>query len=88
MILLFICQWLVALMWLWRQVSILFPFLYLCSIQNPDNAAIPYLTALGDLLGTSFLYLAFCTLELLKPEELHSSAPLPANTQSPITSGH
>lgn len=60
MILLFICQWMIALMWLWRQ--------------NPDNAAIPYLTAIGDLLGTSFLYLAFCTLELLKPEELHHQA--------------
>lgn len=57
-ILLFISQWLIALMWLWRQ--------------NPDNAAIPYLTAMGDLLGTSFLYIAFCTLELLKPEELHN----------------
>lgn len=26
---------------------------------DPDTASIPYLTALGDLLGTSFLLLAF-----------------------------
>ncbi|KAL7079141.1 hypothetical protein ACQ4LE_001014 [Meloidogyne hapla] len=56
MILLFVCQWLVPLMWIWKQ--------------NPDNAAIPYLTALGDLLGTAFLYTAFCLLNLLKPEDL------------------
>ncbi|CAK5108441.1 unnamed protein product [Meloidogyne enterolobii] len=61
MILLYICQWLVPLMWIWKQ--------------NPDNAAIPYLTALGDLLGTAFLYAAFCLLNVLKPEDLinHSS---------------
>uniref|UniRef100_A0A915DN25 SLC41A/MgtE integral membrane domain-containing protein n=1 Tax=Ditylenchus dipsaci TaxID=166011 RepID=A0A915DN25_9BILA len=41
-ILLFVCQWLVALMWQWRI--------------DPDNAAIPYLTALGDLVGTTFLF--------------------------------
>lgn len=32
---------------------------------DPDDAAIPYLTALGDLLGTSFLFLAFLSLEAL-----------------------
>lgn len=26
---------------------------------DPDNSAIPYLTALGDLLGSSFLAMAF-----------------------------
>ncbi|KAI6217452.1 hypothetical protein M3Y99_01767000 [Aphelenchoides fujianensis] len=36
-ILLYVCQWLVALMWR-------------CKI-DPDSGAIPYLTALGDLLG-------------------------------------
>jgi len=30
---------------------------------DPDNAAIPYLTAIGDLLGTSLLAMAFLTLE-------------------------
>ncbi|KAK5639598.1 hypothetical protein RI129_012090 [Pyrocoelia pectoralis] len=30
---------------------------------NPDNAAIPYLTALGDLLGTCLLVLAFTFLK-------------------------
>jgi len=52
-ILLFICQWLVA--WMWK------------SGQNPDNAAIPYLTAIGDLLGALFLALAFVTLTDLEP---------------------
>jgi len=30
---------------------------------DPDNAAIPYLTAIGDLLGTSLLAMAFLALE-------------------------
>ena len=29
---------------------------------NPDDAAIPYLTALGDLIGTGLLSLAFYLL--------------------------
>merc|ERR1712088_1248335 len=51
--------------------SALFILLYLCQIivysmwssgTDPDNAAIPYLTAFGDLLGTAFLLLAFIAL--------------------------
>lgn len=30
---------------------------------DPDNSAIPYLTALGDLLGSSLLFLAFAFLQ-------------------------
>lgn len=50
------------------QVAVL---LYLCQIlvysmwsrgTDPDNAAIPYLTAFGDLLGTGFLLLSFIAL--------------------------
>jgi len=53
------------------QVAIL---LYLCRIMvywmwsrgtDPDNAAIPYLTAVGDLVGTSLLALAFLLLEAI-----------------------
>ncbi|XP_063369987.1 solute carrier family 41 member 1 isoform X4 [Cydia amplana] len=33
--------------------------------KDPDNAAIPYLTALGDLLGSVFLGMAFVTLAAL-----------------------
>jgi len=55
-ILLFICQWLVAFMWACRV--------------DPDNAAIPYLTALGDLIGTSLLYMAFSFLHFVKDEEI------------------
>ncbi|XP_073958966.1 solute carrier family 41 member 1-like [Choristoneura fumiferana] len=36
--------------------------------KDPDNAAIPYLTALGDLLGSVFLGLAFVILSLFDME--------------------
>jgi solute carrier family 41 len=32
---------------------------------DPDNSAIPYLTALGDVLGSSLLALAFFFLDTL-----------------------
>ena len=32
---------------------------------NPDNSAIPYLTALGDLLGGAFLAAVFYLVEIL-----------------------
>ncbi|KAF6032305.1 hypothetical protein EB796_009388 [Bugula neritina] len=48
MVLLFICNFLVH--WMWKMGD------------DPDNFAIPYLTALGDLLGTSLLALVFYTL--------------------------
>lgn len=32
---------------------------------DPDNSAIPYLTALGDLLGTGLLALAFLFLYVI-----------------------
>ena len=47
-LLLYIANWLVHL--LWRRGS------------DPDNSAIPYLTAMGDLLGTVLLALAFLVL--------------------------
>lgn len=50
-LLLYIANWLVHL--LWRRGS------------DPDNSAIPYLTAMGDLLGTVLLALAFFILTLL-----------------------
>ena len=43
----------VTVLWMWRQGI------------DPDNSAIPYLTALGDLLGTGFLALAFHILYLI-----------------------
>ena len=41
------------------------------------------MTALGDLLGTAFLYAAFCLLNVLKPEDLinHSSSQQQQNQQ-------
>ena len=47
----YIANWLVHL--LWRRGS------------DPDNSAIPYLTAVGDLLGTVLLALAFLVLSLI-----------------------
>lgn len=41
------------IMWMWKNGI------------DPDNSAIPYLTSLGDLLGTSFLALAFHVLYLI-----------------------
>jgi solute carrier family 41 len=43
----------VLVLWLWRRKI------------DPDNSAIPFLTALGDLLGTGFLAIAFHVLFLL-----------------------
>ncbi|VDM84666.1 unnamed protein product [Strongylus vulgaris] len=49
--LLYICRCMVAAMWTWRI--------------NPDNAAIPYLTAFGDVLGSLLLFLVFLFLDKL-----------------------
>ena len=49
-LLLYICRVLVVLLWSWDM--------------DPDNCAIPYLTAMGDLLGGAFLALAFLFLHL------------------------
>lgn len=51
MVLLFIAHVIVHQMWKCRM--------------DPDNSAIPYLTSLGDLLGSVFLGLAFFVLEIL-----------------------
>ncbi|KAM9444088.1 solute carrier family 41 member 1 [Clarias gariepinus] len=45
MILLYLADWMVQ--WMWKRG------------MDPDNFSIPYLTALGDLLGTGFLALCF-----------------------------
>lgn len=39
---------------------------------DPDNAAIPYLTAVGDLLGTAFLAVSFVVLSLAQDSFLHN----------------
>nr|XP_033774641.1 solute carrier family 41 member 1 isoform X1 [Geotrypetes seraphini]XP_033774643.1 solute carrier family 41 member 1 isoform X1 [Geotrypetes seraphini] len=51
LILLYISDWMVH--WMWARG------------MNPDNFAIPYLTALGDLLGTGLLALSFHILWLI-----------------------
>jgi solute carrier family 41 len=51
MILLYIAHLLIHLMWKWKV--------------DPDNSAIPFLTALGDVLGSSLLALAFIFLDAL-----------------------
>ena len=56
--LLYLCQILVY--WMWSKGT------------DPDNAAIPYLTALGDLLGTAFLAVSFVVLSLAQDSFLHN----------------
>ncbi len=51
----FVCQWLVPLMWRYRI--------------DPDNSAIPYLTALGDLLGTALLSISFLIVYIIGGEK-------------------
>ncbi|XP_036415836.1 solute carrier family 41 member 1 [Colossoma macropomum] len=51
MILLYLADWMVQ--WMWKRG------------MDPDNFSIPYLTALGDLLGTGFLALCFHILWLI-----------------------
>merc|ERR1719481_2081493 len=61
-ILLYLAQFLVY--WMWKRGT------------DPDNAAIPYLTAIGDLVGTSLLAGAFVLLEVMGDQSL---AELPAH---------
>jgi len=55
-VLLYLCQ--VLVYWMWSKGT------------DPDNAAIPYLTAIGDLLGTAFLALSFMVLSYSKDDFL------------------
>lgn len=43
---------------------------------DPDNSSIPYLTALGDLLGTTLLLLAFMFLRYINQDYSPLSLPL------------
>lgn len=54
MLLLYIAHIIVHAMWKWKI--------------DPDNSSIPYLTALGDLLGSSLLALAFIFLMSINQE--------------------
>ncbi|CAJ0935912.1 unnamed protein product, partial [Mesorhabditis belari] len=58
-ILLWVCQWLVS--WMWARGT------------DPDNAAIPYLTALGDLLGTVLLFLVFIAVDSVSDKKILTS---------------
>lgn len=51
LILLLVADWFVHCIWRWGL--------------DPDNIAIPFLTALGDLLGTGLLYVGFRVMWLL-----------------------
>lgn len=57
-LLLLICYWFVHFIWK-RNL-------------DPDNVCIPYLTALGDFLGTSFLAICFHTLYLMGHKTLRT----------------
>merc|ERR1719186_1721401 len=85
-VLLYLAQ--IMVYWMWSKGT------------DPDNAAIPYLTAIGDLIGTSLLALAFITLEavgddsLVNLEESHHHEATEAVTEainatiSSLTGGH
>lgn len=48
--------------------------------MDPDNSAIPYLTALGDLLGSCLLALAFLTMKALgSPYAANQEIIMPSN---------
>ncbi len=51
MLLLYLANWLVHLLW--------------AKGKDPDNFSIPYLTAMGDLLGTGLLAAAFHILYVI-----------------------
>jgi solute carrier family 41 len=51
MLLLYIAHVITHLMWKWKI--------------DPDNATIPYLTSLGDLIGSSLLAVAFLFLQTI-----------------------
>lgn len=53
---------------------------------DPDNSAIPYLTALGDLLGSSLLALAFLFLKSINREYADDHDVLSAGTVLPDSS--
>jgi hypothetical protein len=59
-VLFFICYWLVHLAWRKKQ--------------DPDNVCIPYLTGIGDFLGTTLLALCFHILWLSGETSLQSSS--------------
>ncbi|ETN64640.1 solute carrier family 41 [Anopheles darlingi] len=79
MLLLYIAHVIIHLMWKWKI--------------DPDNSAIPYLTALGDLLGSSFLMVAFLFLRSIgapygeEPDEQELVYGLLSSTTSPDGSG-
>lgn len=62
MALLYIAHIMVHSMWKWKL--------------DPDNSAIPYLTALGDVLGSSLLALAFLFLTKIGSEYVTSQEPV------------
>lgn len=75
----FICYWYLESKWNWNPITIFYRILlhtahWLIHLMwkrsiDPDNSAIPYLTALGDLLGGGLLALAFQILVAIKGPE-------------------
>ena len=71
--------------------------LYLCQVlvysmwsrgTDPDNAAIPYLTAIGDLLGTALLAVSFLVLQVARDgflEDIEADAGLGHGVMENVT---
>lgn len=66
-VLAYLCVGVIQLMLLLYIAHILIHTMWKYKI-DPDNSAIPYMTALGDLMGTSLLLLAFVFLKYIKQE--------------------
>ena len=71
--LLYLTHWLVQ--FLWRRGN------------DPDNFAIPYLTALGDVLGTGLLTLAFVLLSHVFGVDVNSAAAAAAASGAAAAAG-
>lgn len=66
-VLAYLCVGVIQLMLLLYIAHILIHTMWKYKI-DPDNSAIPYMTALGDLMGTSLLLVAFMLLKYMKQE--------------------
>lgn len=70
MLLLYVAHIIIHVMWKWKI--------------DPDNSAIPYLTALGDLLGSCLLALAFLFLKSIGREYASDRSELTDDTQTVV----
>ena len=66
--LLFVASWLVP--WLWKRG------------HDPDNFSIPYLTAIGDLVGGLLLAVTFHVLHMLHDSAVETESDMAADSSA------